>query len=42
MLARAGILSAADEAAIRAGLDAIGAEIEAGRFPFDPRSKTST
>ncbi len=36
MLARAGILSAADEAAIRAGLDAIGAEIAAGRFPFDP------
>ncbi len=35
MLARAGIISAADEAAIRDGLDAIGAEIEAGRFAFD-------
>ena len=35
MLARAGILSAQDEAAIRDGLAAIGAEIEAGRFSFD-------
>ena len=35
MLARAGILSAADETAIRDGLAAIGAEIEAGRFSFD-------
>ena len=35
MLARAGILSPADEAAIRDGLAAIGAEIEAGRFSFD-------
>ena len=36
MLARAGIISAADEAAIRDGLEAIGAEIAAGRFAFDP------
>ncbi len=35
MLARAGIISAADEAAIRDGLAAIGTEIEAGRFTFD-------
>ncbi len=35
MLARAGIIAAADEAAIRDGLEAIGAEIEAGRFNFD-------
>ena len=35
MLARAGIITAEDEAAIRAGLEAIGAEIEAGRFAFD-------
>ena len=35
MLARAGILSAPDEAAIRDGLGQIGAEIEAGRFAFD-------
>ncbi len=35
MLARAGIIAPADEAAIRAGLEAIGAEIEAGRFVFD-------
>ena len=35
MLARAGILTQADEAAIRDGLAAIGAEIEAGRFSFD-------
>ncbi len=34
MLARAGILAPADEAAIRTGLEAIGAEIEAGRFSF--------
>ena len=35
MLARAGIIQPADEAAIRAGLEAIGAEIEAGRFSFE-------
>jgi argininosuccinate lyase len=35
MLARAGIIAPADEAAIRAGLEQIGAEIEAGRFSFD-------
>ncbi len=35
MLARAGIIEPADEAAIREGLAAIGAEIEAGRFSFD-------
>ena len=35
MLARAGIIGGPDEAAIRAGLEAIGAEIEAGRFSFD-------
>ncbi len=35
MLARAGIIAAEDEAAIRDGLAAIGAEIEAGRFTFD-------
>ena len=35
MLARAGIITPADEAAIREGLAAIGAEIEAGRFRFD-------
>ena len=35
MLARAGIIQPADEAAIRTGLEAIGAEIEAGRFSFD-------
>jgi argininosuccinate lyase len=35
MLARAGIIAPADEAAIRDGLAAIGAEIEAGRFSFD-------
>ncbi len=34
MLARIGLLDAADEQAIREGLDAIGQEIEAGRFPF--------
>ena len=34
MLARAGIISPADEAAIRDGLAEIGAEIEAGRFSF--------
>ncbi len=36
MLARAGVIAPADEAAIRDGLAAIGAEIEAGRFAFDP------
>ena len=34
MLARAGVIPAGDEAAIRDGLSAIAAEIEAGRFPF--------
>ena len=36
MLARTGIIDEADEAAIRGGLEAIGAEIEAGRFAFEP------
>ncbi len=35
MLARAGVLNAEDEHAIRDGLEAIGAEIAAGRFAFD-------
>ncbi len=35
MLAHCGIIAAADERAIREGLAAIAAEIEAGRFPFD-------
>ena len=35
MLEAVGILDAADAAAIRDGLSAIGAEIEAGTFPFD-------
>ncbi len=35
MLAETGILEAGDEAAIRAGLEAIGRDIEAGRFAFD-------
>ena len=35
MLATVGILDAADEAAIRGGLEAIGAEIESGRFVFE-------
>jgi argininosuccinate lyase len=34
MLAAQGIISAEDETAILAGLDTIGAEIEAGAFPF--------
>jgi argininosuccinate lyase len=34
MLARVGIISSEDEAAIRQGLDAIAAEIEAGRFEW--------
>ena len=34
MLARAGVIEAYDEAAIRDGLETIAAEIEAGRFPF--------
>ncbi len=34
MLARAGVIAPGDEAAIRAGLHGIAAEIEAGRFPF--------
>lgn len=36
MLARVGVISAEDEAAIAAGLERIAAEIEAGRFPFVP------
>ena len=35
MLARAGVLTAQDEHAIREGLEAIGGEIAAGRFAFD-------
>jgi argininosuccinate lyase len=35
MLAKLGILSAEDEAAIKAGLATIAAEIESERFPFD-------
>ena len=35
MLAKIGLLSAEDEHAINAGLEAIAAEIEAGRFAFD-------
>ncbi len=35
MLARQGIIAAADEAAIRAGLADIAGDIEAGRFAFD-------
>ena len=35
MLARCGIIAAADERAIREGLGAIAAEIEAGTFPFE-------
>ena len=35
MLARVGVLSGEDEAAIRRGLEEIAAEIEAGRFPFE-------
>ena len=35
MLAHIGLISAADEAAIRAGLEGIGGEIEAGSFPFE-------
>ena len=36
MLAHVGIISAADEVAIREGLEAIAVEIEEGRFVFDP------
>ena len=36
MLAKIGVLNAADEAAIREGLATIAAEIEAGTFAFDP------
>ncbi len=36
MLAQAGIIEPTDAAAIRAGLEAIGGEIEAGRFAFTP------
>ncbi len=35
MLAQVGVISADDAAAIRAGLEQIGAEIDAGRFTFD-------
>ena len=35
MLAKVGIISAEDEGAIRRGLEAIAAELEAGSFPFD-------
>ena len=35
MLAKLGILSGEDEAAIRSGMAAIAAEINAGRFPFE-------
>ncbi len=35
MLARTSIIDEADESAIRGGLEAVGAEIEAGRFAFD-------
>ncbi|WP_328702559.1 argininosuccinate lyase [Belnapia mucosa] len=35
MLSRVGIISSADEAAIRQGLEAIAARIEAGDFPWD-------
>ena len=35
MLARIGLIAAEDETAIRAGLEGIAVEIEAGRFPFD-------
>lgn len=35
MLARIGVISGEDEAAIRDGLAEIASEIEAGRFPFD-------
>ena len=35
MLLRAGVIEATDEAAIRTGLHAIAADIDAGRFPFD-------
>ena len=35
MLAHIGLISAQDEAAIRAGLEGIGGEIEAGSFPFE-------
>ena len=35
MLAQIGLISGADEQAIKTGLAAIAAEIEAGRFPFD-------
>jgi argininosuccinate lyase len=34
MLARAGVIPAGDETAIRAGLEQIAAEIDAGQFPF--------
>jgi argininosuccinate lyase len=36
MLARAGVLTPEDEAAIRAGLEAVATDLEAGRLPFTP------
>ena len=42
MLAHVGIIEAADEAAIREGLAAIAARIEAGGFPLTKASRTST
>jgi len=36
MLARAGVLTPQDEAAIRAGLEAVAAQLEAGNLPFTP------
>ncbi|MFQ5416304.1 MAG: argininosuccinate lyase [Myxococcota bacterium] len=36
MLARSGLISAADGEALRSGLDRIAGEIEDGSFPFDP------
>ncbi len=37
MLKEVGLLSAGDHAKIRKGLEALGADIEAGRFTWDPR-----
>ena len=42
MLARIGLISGEDEQAIRAGLEGIAREIEAGRFRSRMRSRTST
>ena len=36
MLAHVGVITEQDEDAIRGGLEGIGAEIDAGTFPFDP------